>query len=159
MKTVDGVVEKKVGQCRCGNIRFKIKSEPLLRVICHCEICQEFNGAPFADILIFDKKNVELIHEEGLEFKSYTNPPLVQRGKCKECGAPAIENFTFPLMPSLVIVPSSNVMNESFLQAPAFHSFYHRRQSEAHDDIPKYSGFVRSQLMFMVKLLVAKLKA
>ena len=57
------------------------------------------------------------------------------------------------------IVPSAMMPNANELPEPAFHSFYHRRIKDADDSVPKYSGFVVSQLMFMVKLLGVKLKS
>lgn len=144
-------------QCACGKNQFILLNKALLRVICHCEICQEFNQAPYADILIFNAKDVDLPENHRVEFKAYTSPPLVQRGKCKECHNPAIELLDMPMVPALRIIPVGNLVDKQALPAVDMHSFYHRRVADVDDGVPKYSGFVRSQAMFMLKLLERKL--
>ena len=68
---------------------------------------------------------------------------------------PTIEFLKTPLFPALTIVPSGNVSNPKLLPAPAFHCFYHRRMEDAQDDLPKYGGYLYSQLRFVVKLIGA----
>ena len=61
-------------------------------------------------------------------------------------------------MPGLTIVPSHTIENGGILPEVAFHSFYHRRVADANDDLPKYSGYLKSQLFFMGKLIAAMLR-
>lgn len=147
------------GKCACGKAQIKISGKPIMRVICHCEICQEFNEAPYADILIYANKHVDISDESLVEFKAYTTPEVVQRGKCGHCHKPAIEYITMPMAPSLTIVPTANINEIEGLPDPSFHTFYHRRKADVSDSTPKYSGFIKSQIMFMVKLIAAKIKA
>jgi hypothetical protein len=56
------------GQCECDQNTFKISGEPLFRSICHCEICQEFNNAPFADITVYRRKDVDLPEGHSVAF-------------------------------------------------------------------------------------------
>ena len=143
------------GQCECGQNTFEISDEPLFRSICHCEICQEFNNAPFADITVYRRKDVDLLEGHSVAFKAYSSPPVAQRGKCTACEKPTIEFLKTPLFPALTIVPSENISNPKLLPAPAFHCFYHRRMEDAQDDLPKYGGYLNSQLRFVVKLIGA----
>ncbi len=39
--------------CSCGHSTFAVKGAPLLRFICHCEICQAIYKQPFADVTVF----------------------------------------------------------------------------------------------------------
>jgi hypothetical protein len=94
------------GQCECGQNTFEISGEPLFRSICHCEICQEFNNAPFADITVYRRKDVDLPERHSVAFKAYSSPPVAQRGKCTACEKPTIEFLKTPLFPALTIVPS-----------------------------------------------------
>lgn len=36
------------GQCRCGQVRFRIKAPPLLTMACHCRGCQRMTGGPYS---------------------------------------------------------------------------------------------------------------
>ena len=138
-----------LGHCQCGNTSFKINKAPVMRVICHCTICQEFNEADYADICIFQSKDVELPEAGKVDYKSYTNPPMVQRGKCVSCHKPTIEYLDNPVSPKLIIVPSENIDDQSLVPEVLFHTFYHRRKKDMDDGIKKYSGLVKGQAMFM----------
>ena len=140
-------------QCQCGATRFTITGKPLVRMFCHCTICQEFNQAAYGDVTIFLAKNVQLQDAAQVSFKRYKSPPAVQRGKCATCQQPVIEQLDLPLMPALTIIPSQHIPAGPLLPAPATHIFYHRRVADIDDQLPKVSGFLRSQLALAGKLL------
>ncbi len=142
--------------CTCGATEFQTDGEPLFRVLCHCTICQRFNSAPFADVLIFRAGDISLPPPDSVHFQTYKPPPNVKRGKCAECAQPAIEVFIVPLFPKLVMVPTPMFSEEAALPAPKAHIFYDKRVSEAKDTYPKHRGFLRSQLAFMKYLRSAK---
>jgi len=150
---------KQSGQCECGENKFDIVGEPIFRAICHCEICQEFNDAPFADITLYRTKDVDLPEDNTVEYKAYTNPPMAQRGKCKSCEKPTIEFLKIPAVPALTIVPTKNLSNADSLPEPSFHVFYHRRKQDSNDDFPKYSGYMKSQLAFVARLIRALIRS
>lgn len=141
--------------CQCHETAFAIHGKPLLRGFCHCSICQEFNEAPYGDITIFRARDVDLPDEQKVNYKYYTSPPMVRRGKCAACGKPAVETLSLPLMPELVIVPSANVHESGLVPEPAMHIFYGSRQADVQDELPKYQGYLRSQLAFSMKLIKA----
>ena len=141
--------------CACGATNFETAGGPLFRIICHCTICQRFNDAPYADILVYPAKEVTLPPDEAVDFDTYRPPPNVQRGKCASCGQPAVEVFAAPLMPKLVMVPRSMFSSDQKVPQPAAHIFYDKRVSDADDEYPKHEGYIRSQLAFMKYLLVA----
>ena len=63
-----------------------------------------------------------------------------------------------PLMPGLVIVPTANIRDPDLVPPPSLHIFYHRRQSEVVDDLPRYQGYLRSQLAFSWRLVKSLLR-
>ena len=140
-------------QCQCGNTKFTIQGIPIVRVICHCTICQEFTDAAYSDITFFASKNVHLHDKETVSFKKYKSPPAVQRGKCIACNKPAIEFLDLPLFPSLAIIPSQNIPKGQFLPEPSIHIFYHSRVDDINDNRPKYSGFIKSQMALSGKII------
>ncbi len=144
-------------QCSCGETQFSVKGLPLLRGYCHCTICQEFNQAPFADISIYRAKDVVLPDPESLEYRAYRPPPAVQRGKCRTCETPAVEVMQIFPLPKLVIVPTENLHEDSVVE-PSLHTFYNSRVSDIEDDLPKVSGYLKSQIAFGHKLVASLIR-
>jgi hypothetical protein len=95
---------------------------------------------------VFRARDVDLPKDNVVEFRTYRPPPAVQRGKCISCGAPTVELVRLPALPKLTIVPSATFSNPALLPAPSIHLFYDRRVADIEDNLPKYSGYWRSQL-------------
>ncbi|NRB42673.1 MAG: GFA family protein [Pseudomonadales bacterium] len=147
--------EKKSTQechCQCGDAKFTVQGEPIVRMFCHCTICQEFNDSAYSDVSIFLSKDISFDDKEKVNFKKYKSPPAVQRGKCITCNKAVIEFLNLPLFPALTIIPSENIPAGQFLIEPSTHIFYHRRVEDINDDLPKCSGFIQSQMALSIKL-------
>ena len=141
--------------CTCGATEFQSDGEPLFRILCHCTICQRFNSAPFADVLVFPAGNVSMPPPDVVRFETYKPPPNVKRGKCATCSQPAIETFVVPVLPKLVMVPAPMHAEQAQLPSPVAHIFYDKRVSDAKDSYPKHRGFIPSQMAFMKYLRLA----
>jgi hypothetical protein len=143
----------KTGQCECGHSRFTISGKPLLRGYCHCDTCRTYNnGADMADVTAFFSRDVKLLDESTVSFKAYQSPPMAKRGKCTQCGKPALERVGMPLLPDVTMVPSANLPPD-LVPEPDMHIFYHRRKADAQDNLPKHAGAMRSMGRFMITLL------
>lgn len=142
--------------CRCGTTRLHLRAAPRLRMLCHCTICQRFNDAPFADVLVYRYGDVELPAAGTVEFSTWKPPPNCQRGKCARCGAPAVETFRFPLVPKLAMVPRSMFPTDAALPEPLAHFFYETRAANSKDALPKHEGFMPSQWAFLRAYLNAR---
>lgn len=145
------------GACKCGLVQFGVTGKLLFRAYCHCTICQSFNDADFADILVLRSKDVSVEGRDSIAFKNYRNPPLLKRGRCSVCNGVAVEEMTIPLFPRLTIIPLQTLGQPAELPPPSFHMFYHRRTADADDTIPKYSGYISSQTRFSASLMKALL--
>ena len=141
--------------CTCGAVDLGVSAPPLFRVICHCTICQRFNDADFADVCVMRAGDVELSSAADVKFETYRPPPNVQRGRCPACDGPAVEIFRAPLFPDLVMIPTGNFKRPDVLPRPAAHLFYEHRVADAHDDLPRYKGYLPSQWAFMSRLFPA----
>lgn len=135
-------------QCHCGAAAFEVQRAPLMRFICHCTICQRFNGTPFADMVVLRSDGVVPPADGTVDFGTYRPPPAVQRGKCATCNKPAIEFMRLPLMPALTFVPAANFADAAALPAPRLHTFYDKRVVDIDDGLPKHRGYLKSQLAF-----------
>lgn len=142
-----------VCHCPCGNVSFDITAPPVFRAFCHCTLCQQFNAAAYADVVVFRASSITLEDESGIDFKVYKQPPVVYRGSCRQCSKPAVEKIAVPLMPRLIVVPAENITEPALLPESACHIFYDRRVADVDDGIRKYKGFVPSQFAFGSRLV------
>ncbi len=130
--------------CLCGASRFTVNGAPIGRFFCHCAICQEIYGKPFADVTYFWAQSVALPPDQPIEFRRYRPPPAMRRGRCAKCSNPVLSLLRRGL--ALAFVPSQNFPRPRELPAPDLHIFYHRRVADISDDTPKVSGYWASQL-------------
>jgi hypothetical protein len=108
-------------------------------------ICQAFNGKPFADVIAVRSKDVVLKNAGTISFKKYRPPPNFNRGVCRTCGKPVVEVAGFGPF-KVMFIPASNFEPEARLPPVRFDMFYHRRVLDMPDSVPKYSGYLASEL-------------
>lgn len=89
-------------------------------------------------------RDVALPDGHNILFKKYRAPPALSRGTCQSCGSPIVAFMGFGPT-RLAFTASRNYSNPSILPEPAIHIFYHRRVNDAADNLPKYSGYLRSE--------------
>jgi hypothetical protein len=144
-------IPPQLAACECGACQMEVSAGPAARLICHCTICQAFTGRPFSDVVMMRARSVVVRSTENIEFKKYRLPPNTLRGLCKRCGKPAIE--LGGIGPTkFAIIPTPNFSHLEWLPPVAMHIFYHRRQKDSSDCLPKYSGYFPSELA-VIKLL------
>ena len=146
-------------QCECGATQTVAHKGPIIRAYCHCQNCQAFNNVPYADVAVFRAADVDIPADELVAYEKFPSPLVeVPRGKCRNCGKPAVEKMHITGLPNMVLVPTGNFEDPSALPEPVCHIFYHRRVADISDDLPKYSGFLNSQLQFSRRLLGSLLR-
>lgn len=143
------------GACECGACTFDVSAPPGARLICHCTICQAFTGKPYSDVVIVRAKHVKLTNEAGISFKKYRSPPNLDRGLCLICKKPVVEFSGYGAF-KWAFIPAWNVEFQRLLPLPQMHIFYEKRLEDAPDDLPKHSGYLRSQLA-IGKILISTL--
>lgn len=144
--------------CQCKANSFDVTDEILGRFICHCEVCQKFTGKGYSDVTVILAKDVSEKSLKATKFERMKLPPNIRRGTCIQCNKPSIE---YGIFNSLAFIPSSNYAQPEALPEPSLHMFYHRRLENIDDQVPKYEGFLKSQLAvtgLIVKGLIRKLK-
>ena len=133
------------GSCECGACSFEVHVAPKGRFRCHCLICQGFTDRPFSDVVVVPAKHVLLFNAANISFAKYRPPPNFNRGKCLTCGKPVVEVAGFGSF-KMMFIPVPNLRPTSALTPVRADVFYHRRVQEMHDHVPKYSGYLPSQL-------------
>ncbi len=76
------------GGCLCGAIRYTLKAEPALTVVCHCTHCQKASGSAFSTNLVMQRAD---IHFSGGEIAAYDDKAdsgnILKRSFCPKCGS------------------------------------------------------------------------
>ncbi|WP_139351314.1 GFA family protein [Rhodanobacter sp. B05] len=132
--------------CSCGESRFAVSGMPITRLLCHCTICQSVCKQPFADVTAWWGGAITLPERHNVQFKKYRAPPALRRGTCGSCGMPVVGFLRLAPFLRLAFVPSANFPDQAALPKPKAHIFYHRRLTDASDNLPKVSGYWPSEL-------------
>ena len=76
------------GGCLCGNIRYTLKAEPALTVVCHCTHCQKASGSAFSTNLVLQRADIEF---SGGDMAAYDDKAdsgnTLKRSFCPKCGS------------------------------------------------------------------------
>ena len=74
------------GSCLCGEIKYKLLSEPKKVSNCHCTMCQKQHGAAFATYASLPKG--DLVYTAGVSsLAEYNSSSSIMRKFCKICGS------------------------------------------------------------------------
>lgn len=146
------------GACPCGASKFEVRGKVLTRFVCHCTICQGLYKAPFADVATQWSGAVEVTTPDSVSYRRYRPPPAVSRGTCDACGAPVVGRMLLAPFMRVALVPTRNLASLDGLPAPGSHIFYHRRVSDAADDVPRFSGYWRSLMAVTTRIVAGMMR-
>ena len=112
------------GSCICGEVKYRLNSEILSVVNCHCNFCRSHSGAAFSTYVVLPATSLEIT--DGQE---KLNSFDVREGKkhfCSVCGTPVFNlNKRYPGVCMIYygtldnaenIVPVKNVWSENKLE-------------------------------------------
>ena len=75
------------GRCECGNVRLKIKGEPMFSANCHCLVCQHLSGAGHVFFLVFPQSNVEITGKVSQYKYKADSGRIAATHFCPNCGS------------------------------------------------------------------------
>ncbi|SUC35230.1 Uncharacterized conserved protein [Providencia rustigianii] len=80
------------GQCLCGSVKLLI-DKPIEKIhVCHCGMCQTWNGGPGMTVECGDNLNIE-----GEEFVRYfASSEWAERAFCQQCGTHLFYHLHIP---------------------------------------------------------------
>jgi hypothetical protein len=74
------------GGCQCGRVRYRITTNPLFLVACHCTECQRQSGSAFGLSLIVPQDGIAIEGELKMFERSSDSGRLLKCYFCPECG-------------------------------------------------------------------------
>ena len=77
------------GGCACGDVRYRVRGEPVVTIACHCKFCQKQLGSAFRTTAWFDENSVEFTKGQlkSYEHRSDESGRWVKMEFCPRCGA------------------------------------------------------------------------
>jgi hypothetical protein len=81
------------GECRCGRVRIRATSAPLLTMACHCEGCQRMSSSAFSLSAMFRADGFEVI--DGETVIGGLHGPELHHHFCAHCMTWMFTRFAF----------------------------------------------------------------
>ena len=97
----------KTGSCLCAAVRYTIRAEPAMQVICHCSHCQRQSGSAFSTIIGVPECALEVIGEVRTYNDRGDNGSEVLRQFCPRCGSPLFSRVA--ATPGMVYIKSGTL--------------------------------------------------
>ncbi|CAM9950242.1 unnamed protein product [Laminaria digitata] len=73
-----------MSRCQCGEVVMELTGRPIASINCHCNICQNWSGAPYLWMVLFLSENVDVVKGKGNLTVTQTTD-AVDRARCKSC--------------------------------------------------------------------------
>lgn len=76
------------GGCLCRQVRYRVESEPLAALACHCRDCQYVSGGAEANVVVVPMAALQKSGTEQVYRSTATSGTAVWRAFCSTCGTP-----------------------------------------------------------------------
>jgi hypothetical protein len=131
------------GHCLCGALSYRVDSEPMSVLICHCEDCQRQSGAPFSLNLAVAREDFHLEGESRI-FHTTGSDTGEDRERvfCPTCGSPIVSLLAE--MSDMAFIKAGTLDDKSWLE-PELEVYTGSAQPWFHDvDAAERGLFTRS---------------
>lgn len=82
-------MQKIVGGCLCGEVRYTSDAEPGMTAVCHCKDCQRQTGTSFSIVVAIPKATLKFEKNLPVTFVGKgESGQAVFRNFCQKCGSP-----------------------------------------------------------------------
>lgn len=107
----------KTGGCMCGQIRYRIASDPGPSRICWCRDCQHISSNGTVNV-IFPTSSIEISGKVGQHIKAADSGNQVTRRFCPQCGTQLFSDSTG--RPGLTVVRVGTLDDPSSIKPTAY---------------------------------------
>jgi hypothetical protein len=75
------------GGCLCGQVRYEIKVEPRLQLLCHCSSCRKHTGSAFSMSALVPRDEIEMAGPLKTYLDKGDSGNEIKRVFCPNCGS------------------------------------------------------------------------
>ena len=119
-------MEKIIGGCLCGAIRYESSAKSLMTAVCHCKNCQKQAGTSFSILVAVPKESLVVTGKTKVFNDTGESGNPVYRHFCGDCGSPIYSDVT--AMPDNLFVKAGTLDDSSWLE-PDLHLYCDSAQS------------------------------
>ena len=128
------------GGCSCGEIRYRLSSEPLFTHCCHCLNCQRQTGSAFVINALIEADRVELLGGEPRPVDVPRDDGSAQRiFRCPTCEIAVYSRYSRPG----VLFVRAGTLDDPGLVSPDVHIFTRSKREwvQLPDSVPAFDVF------------------
>ncbi len=104
------------GGCYCGNVRYAVEGDPMMKIQCHCRECQYISGGSPNVTLAIPDAGFGYTEGQAKEFRRKDLETPVTREFCGDCGTHLLSRA--PSLPGTVLLKAGTFDDPSLFEAP-----------------------------------------
>ena len=135
------------GGCACGEVRYRLVSEPLFVNCCHCLSCQRQTGSAFVINVLIETDRVELLAGEPIAVDVPRDDGSFQKiFRCPTCQLALFSQYTHPG----VRFVRAGTLDDPFAVAPDAHMYTRSKLSWVRlpDGVPSFDEYYDAKTLW-----------
>lgn len=115
------------GGCLCGAVRYEVKGDPAIQLVCHCSHCQKQAGSAFSTIMGVPEAALTVTKGEATSYVDRgESGKAVERQFCGTCGSPLFSKVE--VSPGMVWI-KVGTLDDTSAFSPAAHIWTKSKQA------------------------------
>jgi hypothetical protein len=90
------MADRREGGCACGEVRYRLTSEPLFVHCCHCLNCQRQTGSAFVINVLIEADRIQLLQGEPVAVDVARDRGKQRIWRCPTCQTAIYSKYTSP---------------------------------------------------------------
>ena len=133
------------GSCLCGQVKYRLTTEPGAFGYCHCTSCRKASGSAHAANAPVDRSSFQLLQGKSL-VREFQSSPDKFRAFCSNCGSPLYAYLT--AMPEVLRI-RLGTLDTPFLKQPQAHTWVSDKApwEPIVDDIPQFAKWATKAVL------------
>ena len=107
-------MQRMVGGCLCGKIRYTAEADPVFTALCHCRNCQKQAGTSFSVVVAIPASELSVTGAVKTYEDTGESGKPVHRNFCPSCGSPITS--VVDSMPGLAFIKAGTLDDPSWLK-------------------------------------------
>ena len=130
------------GGCKCGQVRFRMETAPIITHCCHCRDCQKVSGSAFRVNAMIETDRLTVFEGEAQSFRGKDGQNEV---RCPDCGS-SLWSY-IPMFGEAIAFVGVGMLDEGERLAPQAHYFTRSRHPwvTLPPDLPSFEALGRPQ--------------
>ena len=107
-------MQRMVGGCLCGKVRYSAETDPVFTAVCHCKNCQKQAGTSFSVVVAVPAPALSVTGQVKTFLDRGDSGKPVHRNFCPDCGSPITS--ICDLVPGIAFLKAGTLDDSSWLK-------------------------------------------